>query len=77
LIEIAAGVVGAGICLNTLSQIDGAIKIGRLFPPDEQAMLACFKIGDGGGRIVTEGTPEQVASVKESYTGQYLKKMLQ
>jgi excinuclease ABC subunit A len=32
--------------------------------------------GDGGGRIIAEGTPEQVARVKESYTGQYLKKML-
>ena len=32
--------------------------------------------GDGGGRIVCEGTPEQVAKVKESYTGQYLKRML-
>ena len=32
--------------------------------------------GDAGGRIVAEGTPEQVARVPESYTGQYLKKML-
>lgn len=32
--------------------------------------------GSGGGQIVAEGTPEQVAKVKESYTGQYLKKML-
>ena len=32
--------------------------------------------GDGGGRIVAYGTPEQVAAVPESYTGQYLKKML-
>ncbi len=32
--------------------------------------------GDGGGRIVAEGTPEDVAKVKESYTGQYLKQML-
>lgn len=32
--------------------------------------------GDAGGYIVTEGTPEEVAQVKESYTGQYLKKML-
>ena len=32
--------------------------------------------GDGGGRIVCEGTPEEVAEVKESYTGQYLKRML-
>lgn len=32
--------------------------------------------GDNGGEIVAQGTPEQVAAVKESYTGQYLKKML-
>ncbi|MEM9056882.1 MAG: excinuclease ABC subunit UvrA [Pseudomonadota bacterium] len=28
--------------------------------------------GDGGGTIVAEGTPEDVARVSESYTGQYL-----
>jgi excinuclease ABC subunit A len=32
--------------------------------------------GDGGGKIVAEGTPEQVAKNKDSYTGQYLAKML-
>ena len=32
--------------------------------------------GDGGGRIVAEGTPEDVARVKESYTGRYLKELL-
>lgn len=32
--------------------------------------------GDGGGEIIAQGTPEEVAKVKESYTGQYLKKML-
>ena len=32
--------------------------------------------GDGGGSIVTTGTPEEVSKVKESYTGQFLKKML-
>lgn len=32
--------------------------------------------GDAGGRIVTCGTPEHVAEVPESYTGQYLKRML-
>ncbi len=32
--------------------------------------------GDKGGYIVAEGTPEQVAEVPESYTGQYLKKIL-
>ncbi|MBQ9980718.1 MAG: excinuclease ABC subunit UvrA [Oscillospiraceae bacterium] len=32
--------------------------------------------GDGGGNIVVCGTPEQVADCPDSYTGQYLKKML-
>ncbi len=32
--------------------------------------------GNGGGLIVAEGTPEQVAKNKASYTGQYLKRML-
>ena len=32
--------------------------------------------GDGGGRIVAEGTPEEVALVEGSYTGQYLKRTL-
>ena len=32
--------------------------------------------GDGGGEIVATGTPEEIAKVKESYTGQFLKKIL-
>lgn len=32
--------------------------------------------GEAGGYIVATGIPEEVAKVKESYTGQYLKKML-
>jgi excinuclease ABC subunit A len=32
--------------------------------------------GDGGGTIVAEGTPEDVAANKASYTGQYLKPLL-
>ncbi|MDD4779507.1 MAG: excinuclease ABC subunit UvrA [Tissierellia bacterium] len=32
--------------------------------------------GDGGGTIIAKGTPEEVAKVKKSFTGQYLKKML-
>ncbi len=32
--------------------------------------------GDGGGRIVATGTPEQVAESAESHTGRYLKQML-
>jgi excinuclease ABC subunit A len=33
--------------------------------------------GDDGGRIIAEGTPEQVAQVAGSYTGQWLHKVLQ
>ncbi len=32
--------------------------------------------GDGGGTVLAVGTPEQVAEVPQSYTGQYLKKWL-
>jgi excinuclease ABC subunit A len=32
--------------------------------------------GAAGGKIIAQGTPEQVAKVADSYTGQYLKKML-
>jgi excinuclease ABC subunit A len=32
--------------------------------------------GDAGGRVIAEGTPEDVAKVKESYTGQWLKTVL-
>lgn len=32
--------------------------------------------GDRGGRIVTTGTPEEVAQCAESYTGQFLKRLL-
>ncbi|HEX2985964.1 MAG TPA: excinuclease ABC subunit UvrA [Caproiciproducens sp.] len=32
--------------------------------------------GNGGGMVIAKGTPEAVAKVPESYTGQYLKKML-
>ena len=32
--------------------------------------------GDGGGTIVCTGTPEEVAACPQSYTGQYLKRML-
>lgn len=32
--------------------------------------------GEGGGRIVAKGTPEEVARSKESHTGRYLRKVL-
>ncbi|WP_119327399.1 excinuclease ABC subunit UvrA [Companilactobacillus musae] len=33
--------------------------------------------GEGGGKIVGTGTPEEIAKIKESYTGQYLKPILE
>lgn len=33
--------------------------------------------GDGGGQLIAEGTPEEVAEVAASYTGQFLKEILQ
>jgi excinuclease ABC subunit A len=32
--------------------------------------------GDKGGKIIAEGTPEDIVKVKNSYTGQFLKKYL-
>ena len=32
--------------------------------------------GDGGGRVIAQGTPEQVAKVAESHTGRYLRRVL-
>ena len=32
--------------------------------------------GDKGGTVIAKGTPEEVAEVKESYTGQYLRPLL-
>ena len=32
--------------------------------------------GDRGGKIVAQGTPEKIAEVKKSYTGQYLRPYL-
>jgi excinuclease ABC subunit A len=32
--------------------------------------------GDGGGRVIAEGTPEQVATLKQSYTGKFLKQII-
>ena len=33
--------------------------------------------GDAGGELIAEGTPEEVARVPRSYTGQFLKKILE
>jgi excinuclease ABC subunit A len=32
--------------------------------------------GEAGGEVIATGTPEQVAEVEQSYTGQYLRRIL-
>ena len=32
--------------------------------------------GDGGGRIIAQGTPEEVATVSDSHTGRFLQRAL-
>jgi excinuclease ABC subunit A len=49
--------------LDVIKAVDWIIDLG----PDG---------GDKGGRLVAEGTPLDIARVKESYTGRYLKKLL-
>lgn len=33
--------------------------------------------GDRGGTVIAQGTPEEIVKVKKSYTGYYVKKMLE
>jgi len=40
------------------------------------ALPGLYRRGDGGGRILAEGTPEEVAAVKGSYTGRFLAPLL-
>ena len=49
--------------LDVLKTVDYIVDLG----PDG---------GSGGGYIIATGTPEEVAKVEKSYTGQYMKKML-
>jgi excinuclease ABC subunit A len=49
--------------LDVLKTVDYIVDLG----PDG---------GSGGGYVIATGTPEEVAKVEKSYTGQYMKKML-
>ena len=42
----------------------------------EKRSIPSLALGDNGGTLVACGTPEEIAKNKESYTGQYLKKLL-
>ncbi len=63
LVEIGNTVLTVEHNLDVIKQADWIIDLG----PEG---------GKKGGEIVAQGTPEQVAKVKNSYTGQFLKEML-
>ena len=50
--------------------------LGEGVPVVAEVGAAAFEGGGAGGTVVACGTPEQVAACPESYTGQYLKKLL-
>jgi excinuclease ABC subunit A len=63
LVEAGHGVLLIEHNLDVIALADWVVDLG----PDG---------GDGGGRIVAEGTPEQVAAVDASHTGRWLKPLL-
>ncbi len=51
-------------------------RSGRLCPRADYIIDLGPEGGPGGGRIVASGTPEEVARVEGSYTGQFLREIL-
>jgi len=63
LVETGNTVIVIGHNLDVIKTADWVIDLG----PEG---------GAGGGLVIAAGSPEQVAAVEESYTGQFLKKLL-
>ena len=63
-VELGALGIGKSVSAGIHSFIDHIIDLG----PEG---------GSAGGEIVAEGTPEQVAAVPGSFTGQYLRPLLE
>ena len=70
LLLVLQGLVDKGnaviVIAHNLDEVKSADRIIDLGPEG----------GDGGGTIVTEGTPEQVAQCEQSWTGEFLRDML-
>jgi len=69
--------------LDTLERLRDMGNTVVVIEHDEETMRTADWIidlgpegGDAGGYVVAEGTPEQVAQIKESYTGKFLRQML-
>ena len=60
------------------STLQDTVTARALFTPQEPAVapVEWQPVQDGGGYVVASGTPEEVAQVEGSYTGQYLKRYL-
>ena len=61
-----------------LSELEKEIEILLLpkDPNDDKNIIVEIRGGAGGGTIIATGTPEEVAKVKKSFTGQYLNDIL-
>ena len=70
LIEVLQRLVDAG---NTVLVIEHNLDVNKVA---DQIIDLGPEGGSGGGQLVACGTPEQIAACPESFTGQYLKKML-
>ncbi len=70
LLEVLHALVGAG---NTVVVIEHNLEVVKTA---DWIIDLGPEGGDAGGRIVATGTPEDVAQVEESYTGQYLRRHL-
>ena len=70
LVEILDRLAGAGNTVVVIEHNLDVIKCG------DYIIDMGPEGGDGGGTVVTQGTPEQVAKDKKSYTGKYIAKML-
>ena len=72
--ECAGGELAAGPDGAALRKALGAIG----YAPEDFCVLASVAgAGDGGGTLVCEGTPEEVAACGTSYTGQFLAPVLE
>ncbi|MDO4428983.1 MAG: excinuclease ABC subunit UvrA, partial [Atopobiaceae bacterium] len=70
LVEVLEKLVDAG---NTVLVIEHNLDVIKMA---DRVLDMGPEGGDGGGTVVAYGTPEQVAEVPESYTGQFLREIL-
>ncbi|MEG1931787.1 MAG: ATP-binding cassette domain-containing protein, partial [Pygmaiobacter sp.] len=71
LIEVLQQLVAAG---NTVIVIEHNLDIIKV---SDYVIDLGPEGGNGGGEVIVTGTPEEVAACKDSYTGQYLKPLLE